>query len=118
MKASIREEFKQRAIDYVNDGVLTNDNKEEWHFYLFNEDYYLIGNRRAENWLTLHDVSPFESIRSYLYKAIDFLDTKKVLKELNEGLLDAERVVNTYIYFLGDEWMMEEGEEFIQNYIH
>ena len=57
MRTSIREEFKQRAIDYVNDGVLTNDNKEEWHFYLFNEDYYLIGNRRAENWLTLHDVS-------------------------------------------------------------
>jgi len=44
MKASIREEFKQRAINYVNDGVLTNDNKEDWHLYLFNEDYYSIGN--------------------------------------------------------------------------
>ena len=118
MKASIRKEFKMRAIDYVNDGVLTNDNKEDWHFYLFNEDYYIIGNYKAEQWLKRHEVSPFESIRSYLYKAIDFLDTKEVLKELKEGLLDAERVVNMYIYFLGDEWMMEEGEEFIQNYIH
>ena len=112
MRTSIREEFKQRAIDYVNDGVLTNDNKEEWHFYLFNEDYYLIGNRRAENWLTLHDVSPFEAI-----------GIVKDYQEDNYGETDLdysspESVVNMLAYILGEQWMMEEGEEFIQNYIN
>lgn len=112
MRTSIREEFKQRAIDYVNDGVLTNDNKEEWHFYLFNEDYYLIGNRRAENWLTLHDVPPFEAI-----------GIVKDYQEENFGETDLDYsspvdVVNMLAYVLGEEWMMEEGEEFIQNYIH
>jgi len=112
MRTSIREEFKQRAIDYVNDGVLTNDNKEEWHFYLFNEDYYLIGNRRAENWLTLHDVSPFKA-----------MGIVKDYQEDNYGETDLdysspESVVNMLAYVLGEEWMMEEGEEFIQNYIH
>ena len=118
MKASIRKEFKMRAIDYANDGVLTNENKEDWHFYLFNEDYYIIGNYKAEQWLKRHEVSPFEWMDSYFYKAIDILDPKEVLKELKEGLLNVERVANIHIYFLGEEWMMEEGEEFIQNYIH
>tara|TARA_R110002020_G_scaffold460429_1_gene678914 strand:- start:256 stop:444 length:189 start_codon:yes stop_codon:yes gene_type:complete len=62
MKASIRKEFKMRAIDYANDGVLTNENKEDWHFYLFNEDYYIIGSYKAEQWLKRHEVSPFEAI--------------------------------------------------------
>ena len=112
MRTSIREEFKQRAIDYVNDGILTEENKEEWHFYLFNEDYYLIGNRRAENWLTLHDVSPFEAI-----------GIVKDYQEENFGETDLdysspESVVNMLAYVLGEEWMMEEGDEFIQNYIN
>ena len=107
MRASIREEFKQRAIDYVNDGVLTNDNKDEWHFYLFNEDYYIIGYYKAEQWLKSHDVSPFEAIET-----IQDYDIIEV------GFGSSEAVVNAYVYILGEEWMMEEGEEFIQNYIH
>jgi len=107
MRTSIREEFKQRAIDYVNDGVLTNDNKEEWHFYLFNEDYYIIGYYKAEQWLKSHDVSPFEAIGT-----IQDYDIIEV------GYANSEAVVNAYTYIIGMEWMMEEGEEFIQNYIH
>ncbi len=113
MKASIREEFKQRAIDYVNDGVLTNDNKEEWHFYLFNEDYYIIGYYKAEQWLKKHDVSPFEAIGTIQdYEHLNALRTNEI------GYANSEAVVNAYTYVLGEQWMMEEGEEFIQNYIH
>lgn len=107
MKASIRKEFKMRAIDYANDGVLTNDNKEEWHFYLFNEDYYIIGNYKAEQWLKRHEVSPFEAIGT-----IQDYDIIEV------GYASSEAVVNAYTYIIGLQWMMEEGEEFIQNYIH
>jgi len=112
MRTSIREEFKQRAIDYVNDGVLTNDNKEEWHFYLFNEDYYIIGYYKAEQWLKSHDVSPFEAI-----------GILKDYQEENFGETDldyssSESVVNMLAYVLGEEWMQEDGEEFIENYIN
>jgi hypothetical protein len=31
-------EFEQRAIDYANDGILTIENQEDWHYHLFNED--------------------------------------------------------------------------------
>tara|TARA_R110002020_G_scaffold443807_1_gene655111 strand:+ start:108 stop:446 length:339 start_codon:yes stop_codon:yes gene_type:complete len=112
MRTSIREEFKQRAIDYVNDGVLTNDNKEQWHFYLFNEDYYIIYHYRAERWLKKHDVSPLEAIRII-----------QEYQEENYGETDldyssAEDVVNMLAYVLGEEWMQEDGEDFIQNYIN
>lgn len=112
MKDSIRDEFKQRAIDYVNDGILTEENKDEWHFYLFNEDYYIIGYRRAENWLTLHDISPFEAI-----------GIVKDYQEENFGETDldyssSESVVNMLAYILGEEWMQEDGEEFIQLWIN
>ena len=112
MKDSIRDEFKQRAIDYVNDGILTEENKDEWCFYLFEEDYYIIGSRRAENWLTLHDISPF--------KAIGIV---KDYQEYNYGERDLDYsfpvdVVNGCIEALGVEWMQEDGEEFIQLWIN
>jgi hypothetical protein len=63
MKASIKNEFEQRAIDYVNDGILTIENQEDWHYYLFNEDYYVIGYYNAQQWLKEHDISAFEAIQ-------------------------------------------------------
>jgi len=139
MKESIRKEFEQRAIDYVNDGILTEENKEEWHFYLFNEDYYLIGNRRAENWLTLHDVSPFEAIgivKDYQEDnygetdedfASEFTRMHNTLEQKAFGMLlktieldysSPEYVVNMLAYVLGEEWISDGGEEFIENYIN
>jgi len=104
MKDSIRDEFKQRAIDYVNDGILTEENKDEWHF--------IIGYRRAENWLTLHDISPFEAI-----------GIVKDYQEENFGETDldyssSESVVNMLAYILGEEWISEGGDEFIQLWIN
>ncbi len=112
MKASIRKEFKMRAIDYVNDGLLTNDNKEQWHDYLFNEDQYIIYHYKAEQWLKRHEVSPFEAIGIVQeYQEDNFGETFFHPSS-------AESVVNNLISVLGEEWMREEGEEFIQNYIH
>ena len=34
-------EIANHIIDKINDGILTNENKDDWHFYAFNEDYYL-----------------------------------------------------------------------------
>jgi len=116
MRTSIREEFKQRAIDYVKDGVLTNDNKDDWHFYLFNEDYYIIYHYRAERWLKKHDVSAVEAIRIVLeYQEENFGEMDTINFWVNPT---PESVVNMLTYTLGEQWMNEEGEEFIQNYIN
>ena len=102
MKTSIKNEFEQRAIDYVNDGILTIDNKDEWHYHLFNEDYYIIGYYNAEQWLKEHGVSVFEAIGT-----IQDYDIIEV------GYANSEAVVNAYIYIVGEQWLYEDGEDFI-----
>ena len=47
MKTSVKTELAQHLIDRINDGILTNDNYDDWHFYAFNEDYYIIGYYQA-----------------------------------------------------------------------
>jgi len=106
MRTSIKNEFEQRAIDYVkNDGILTI-NKDEWHYHLFNEDYYIIGYYNAEQWLKEHGVSAFEAIQVCQDYEIDNFGECRVYD-------NAEMVVNMYAYILGEEWMYEEGEDFI-----
>ena len=107
MKTSIKQEFQDRAVDYVKDGILTYNNREDWHYHLFNEDYYIIGYYNAEEWLKEHDVSPFEAIGT-----IQDYDIIEV------GYGNSEAVVNAYIYILGEEWISEGGEEFINQLLN
>jgi hypothetical protein len=107
METSIKKEFEQRAIDYVNDGILTIENQDDWHYHLFNEDYYIIGYYESEQWLKEHGVSPFEAIGT-----IQDYDIIEV------GFGSSEAVVNAYVYILGEEWMYEYGEEFINQLLN
>jgi hypothetical protein len=106
MKTSIRKEFEQRAIDYVNDGILTIENQDDWHYHLFNEDYYIIGYYNAEQWLKEHNVSTFEAIQVCQQYEKDNFGECRVYD-------NAESTVNMYTYVLGEEWMYEYGESFI-----
>lgn len=107
MKTSIRKEFEQRAIDYVNDGILTIENQDDWHYHLFNEDYYIIGYYNAEQWLNEHNVSPFEAI-----------GTIQDYEIIEVGFGSSEAVVNAYVYIVGEYWMYEYGEEFINQLLN
>ncbi len=107
MRTSIKQEFQDRASDYIQDGILTNDNREDWHYHLFNEDYYIIGYYNAEQWLKEHNVSPFEAI-----------GTIQDYYTIEVGYGNSEAVVNVYIYILGEEWMSEGGEEFINQLLN
>ena len=111
MKTSIKQEFQDRAIDYVKDGILTMDNQEDWHYHLFNEDYYIIGYYNAEQWLKEHGVSAFEAIQVCQdYERDNFGECR--------AYDNAESVVNMYTYILGEEWITEDGEEFINQLLN
>lgn len=111
MKQSLKNEFKDRAIDYVKDGVLTLENQSEWHFYLFNEDYYIIGYYNAEQWLKEHNISISQAIQEVAKYEEDNYGQAKIYD-------DIEQIVNMYAYVLGEEWMYEEGEDFILGFIN
>ena len=51
MKNTVENELKNYLLDCINDGILTNDNIDDWHYYAFNEDYYISYHSEGFRWL-------------------------------------------------------------------
>ena len=100
MKTSIKLELASHIIDKINDGILTNDNKDEWHFYAFNEDYYIIGYYEASQWLKRHNIGEFEAAGICQQYEIDNFGESKVYD-------NSESVVNMLAYIFGEELLSE-----------
>lgn len=97
MQATVKEELASHLIDLINDGVLTNENKDDWHFHAFNEDYYIIGYWEAEQWLKKHNIGTFEAIGICQdWEELNFGEKQKTYD-------NAEETVNMLVYVLGDE---------------
>jgi len=96
MNNTIKTELQKHILDYINDGTLTNDNQDEWHFYAFNEDYYIIGTDRAKEWLKTHSLNAFEAIdivRDYETEHFGEFTTD----------IHPESIVNMLAYIYGEE---------------
>jgi len=97
MRTSIKEELTNYIKDLKNDNVLTNDNKEDWHYLAFNQDYYIIGYYNASQWLKKHDLDPFEAIATCQQYEIDNFGECATIYD------NSERVVNMLVYIYGEE---------------
>ena len=101
MKASIKEELNAYVSDLINEAVLTDNNRDDWHYLAFNEDYYIIGYYQASEWLKKHDLDPWE--------AIGFCQTW----EVENGMMpprqygNSEETVNMLAYIYGEEIINE-----------
>jgi hypothetical protein len=96
MKTSIKKELSAHIIDKINDGVIDNTNKDDWHFYCFNEDYYIIYHSVALEWLKSHDIDAFEAIEIVREYEVDNFG------EMNTDI-DPESIVNMLAYIYGEE---------------
>ena len=97
MKTSIKEELTLHILDKINDNILTNDNKDEWHFHAFNEDYYIIGYYSASQWLKLHNIGEFEAANICNQYEIDNFG------ETSNKYDNSETTVNMLTYIYGEE---------------
>ncbi len=97
MKYSVKRELESHILDLIEDGVLTDENRDDWHFYAFNEDYYIIGYYNAEKWLLKHGISAFEAIGVCQEYERDNLG------EMFKIYDNAETVVNMLAYIYGEE---------------
>ena len=106
-KNSIKTELRE----YIKDNITgVNCNDEDLHFHLFNEDYYIIGYHKAEQWLKKHDISVFEGIQFVQdYEKENFGDDAVRTYD------NAETLVNMIVYIIGEELIYEEEyhKEFI-----
>ena len=101
MKNSIKAELSEHILDYIDDGILNDDNVGDWHFYLFNEDYYMTDNLLAEIWLKNHEISAYEAIGYCIeYERAHF-------GEVYSTYASAETTVNMYVYVLGEEFLAD-----------
>ena len=93
---SIKEELASHILSMIEDEVISDDNKDEWHFHCFNEDYYIIGYHQASEWLNKHDIDPFVAIAICQdYEKDNFGET---------SIYDnSETTVNMLAYIFGEE---------------
>lgn len=98
---NLRDELLHHVINTIKDQQLTNF--DELHYHAFNEDYYIIGYYRADQWLKSHDISPWEAIE----KVIEW--EQGVIGEvcLKPEAINSEKIVNMYAFILGEELLSE-----------
>lgn len=101
LQQTIKIELSAHLLDLINDNVLTDDNRDEWHFHAFNEDYYIIGYYNATKWLESHDIDPFEAIATCQeYEIYMFGYVGKIYD-------NSETTVNMLAYIYGEELLNE-----------
>ena len=96
MKTSIKTELQDHILDCLNEGILTNENSEDWHYHCFNEDYYIIGYYEANKWLEKHNMSAFEAIDIVREYEVD--NFGEFTTETN-----SESIVNMLVYIYGEQ---------------
>ena len=92
-----KQDVKNYIIQQLNDNVGLEQHISDLHHFLLNEDYFIIGYWKAEQWLKKDDGSIFEAI-----------ETIKEYEESNFGQVStdfssSENVANMLAYILGEQ---------------
>jgi|TARA_B110000908_G_scaffold146841_1_gene178089 hypothetical protein len=107
---SITQELNQYIIESCMGENSFSSADEDLHHKLFNEDYYIIGYYKAEEWLKKHKVNPFEAIAFVQdYERENFGD------DAVRFYTDAEKLVNMMVYIIGFD-LVEDLKDKIKNY--
>lgn len=107
MNHSVKTEPAQHVIDKINDGVLTNDNREDWHFHAFNEDHYMIGYYNCSEWLKTHGIGEFEATGICQEYENDNFGESRIYD-------NSEKAVNMLAYIYGEELLCSVDAETVE----
>ena len=92
-----KQDVKDYIIQQLNDDVGLDQHISDLHHYLLNEDYFIIGTWRAEQWLKKDEGSIFEAIETIKeYEQSNF-------GQVSTDLSSSENVANMLAYILGEE---------------
>lgn len=93
-----KQEIRQYAIDRLEDLKGSEVYGCDLHHEIFNTDYYIIGRYDAKQWLGDDVFEAIDVIKEY---------EQDNFGEVNTDLSEPERVVNMYVYILGEEVLQE-----------
>ena len=92
-----KQDVKEYIIQQLYDDIGLNQDINELHHYLLNQDYFIIGSYRAEQWLKKDNSSVFEAIETIReYEQSNF-------GQVSTDLSSSENVANMLAYILGEE---------------
>ena len=101
-----KNEIKEHFEDFINDidkdtlNELIED--QELHHEAFNADYYIIGTYKAKQWLSDKVFDVIEFIKEY---------EQDNFGEVYTDLSNPEKVVNMYVYIIGEQITYDYYEE-------
>ena len=91
----LKQDVKNYIIDQLNDDVGLDQHISDLHYYLLNQDYFIIGYYKAEQWLKKDSIfNAIETIKDY-----EQSNFGQVLTDLSSS----ENVANMLAYILGEE---------------
>ena len=91
----LKQDVKEYIIQQLNDDVGLDQHICDLHHYLLNEDYFIIGSWRAEQWLKKDSVfNAIETIKEY---------EQSNFGKVSTDLSSSESVANMLAYILGEE---------------
>tara|TARA_Y100000592_G_C5360908_1_gene263647 strand:- start:62 stop:436 length:375 start_codon:yes stop_codon:yes gene_type:complete len=94
----------QEIYDYDQDKV-TLDNIYDLHHEIFNTDYYIIGRYQAKQWMGADAFDCIGDIQEY---------ENDNFGQVTTDLSEPERVVNMYVYIVGEEILEDVVTEFLE----
>ena len=100
------QEIKEHFEDFIkeNEEQIKEDNYfyEDLHHHCFNTDYYIIGTYQATKWLGDQVFNVIEYIKEY---------ENNNFGEVTTDFSDPEKIVNMYVYIIGEEIVYNYKEE-------
>jgi len=91
----LKEDVKEYIIQQLNDDVGLDQHICDLHHYLLNEDYFIIGYYKAEEWLKKDSIfNAIETIKEY---------EQSNFGKVSTDLSSSENVANMLAYILGEE---------------
>ena len=92
-----KQDVKEYIIDQLASDVGLDQHISDLHHYLLNEDYFIIGYWKAEQWLKKDEGSVFEAIETIReYEESNF-------GQVSTDFSSSENVANMLAYILGEQ---------------
>ena len=101
-KEEIKEYFNDCLKDYDKETLSYLIGQDELHNEIFNTDYYIIGTYKAKKWLSDKAFDVIEFIKEY---------EQDNFGEVYTDLSNPEKVVNMYVYIIGEQITYDYYEE-------
>ena len=99
------DEIKEYAVETIKENIKYNEDYlskdiSDIHFDLFNQDYYMIGYYQCEKWLSNNVFQVIEFIKEY---------EQDNFGEVTTDFSNSEKVVNMYVYIIGEKLLYEDN---------